>query len=112
MPTIVGILTFIGMINTYKSLKRRQRGDRAAYQLQMYVGFRYCGVLCQVRIEWGGGGTGAPDPPEKSQKLGFLSNTGPDPLKNHKATEPAFNAGPEISTPVKRHLNDLTAADR
>ena len=32
MPTIVGILTFIGMINTYKSLKTRQRGDRAAYQ--------------------------------------------------------------------------------
>ena len=28
------------------------------------------------------GGTGGPDPlpPEKSQKIGFLSNTGPDPL--------------------------------
>ena len=25
---------------------------------------------------------------------GFLSNTGPDPLKNHKATKPAFNVGP------------------
>ena len=24
----------------------------------------------------------------------FLSNTGPDPLNNHKATKLAFNAGP------------------
>ena len=26
--------------------------------------------------------------------IGFLSNTGPDPLKNHKATKPAFSVGP------------------
>ena len=25
--------------------------------------------------------------------IGFLSNTGSDPLKNHKATKPAFNVG-------------------
>ena len=31
--------------------------------------------------------------PEKSQNIGFLSNTGQDPLKNHKATKPAFNVG-------------------
>ena len=43
-------------------------------------------------------GAWGPDPPGKSPKnIGFLSNTGPDPLKNHKATEPAFNFGP-IST--------------
>ena len=24
------------------------------------------------------------------KNIGFLSNTGPDPLKNHKATKPAF----------------------
>ena len=28
------------------------------------------------------------------KNIGFLSNTGPDPLKNHKATNPAFNVGP------------------
>ena len=28
------------------------------------------------------------------KKLGFLSNTGPDLLKNHKATKPAFNVVP------------------
>ena len=39
------------------------------------------------------GETGGPDPPppEKSHKnIGFLSDTGLDPLKNHKATKPAF----------------------
>ena len=25
------------------------------------------------------------------KNIGFLSNTGPEPLKNHKATKPAFN---------------------
>ena len=41
------------------------------------------------------GGTGGPDPPEKSQKsIGFLCNTGTDPLKNYKAIKPAFSVGP------------------
>ena len=30
---------------------------------------------------------------EITKNIGFLSNTGPDPLKNHKATKPAFNVG-------------------
>ena len=42
----------------------------------------------------GGGGTGGLDPPENHKNIGFLSNTSPDPLKNHKATPPAFNVGP------------------
>ena len=38
--------------------------------------------------------TGGQDPPPwKITKLGFLSNIGPDPLKNHKATKSAFNVG-------------------
>ena len=42
------------------------------------------------------GGTEGPDPTSlKSHKhIGFLSNTGPDPLENHKATKPAFNVRP------------------
>ena len=28
------------------------------------------------------------------KNIGFISNTGPDPLKKHKATEPAFDDGP------------------
>ena len=35
------------------------------------------------------GGSRGP-PPEKSQNIGFLSNTGPDPLENHKS----INVGP------------------
>ena len=46
------------------------------------------------RIQGGGGGQGSGPLPEKSQNIRFLSNTGPDPLKIHKATEPAFNVGP------------------
>ena len=39
--------------------------------------------------EWG---TGDPDNPLKNhQNLGFLSNTGTDALKSHKATKPEFN---------------------
>ena len=41
-------------------------------------------------------GTRGPDPPEISH-IWFLSNTGPDPLKNHKATKPAFNVGPPFA---------------
>ena len=42
-----------------------------------------------------GGGAGGPDPPPENHKnIGFLSNTGLDPLKYHKATKPAFNVGP------------------
>ena len=39
-------------------------------------------------------GTGGPDPPEKSQKIGVFSITGQDSLRNHKATKPAFNLEP------------------
>ena len=30
------------------------------------------------------------------KNIGFLSNTGPDPLKNHKATKPAFKTLPKL----------------
>ena len=45
-------------------------------------------------------GTGGPDPPpppEKSRKYRFLSNSSPNPLKNHKATKPTFNVGPSLA---------------
>ena len=43
-------------------------------------------------------GTGGPDPSlEKSQKYSVSSTTVPDPLKNHKATESAFNVGPSLA---------------
>ena len=46
----------------------------------------------------GGGDRGSGTPPEKSQKYSvFFSNTGPDPLKNRKATKPTFNVGPSLA---------------
>ena len=54
------------------------------------------------RSRGGGGGDRRsrhpPPPPEKSKKnIGFLGNTGPDPLKNHKVTKPVFNVGPSLA---------------
>ena len=40
------------------------------------------------------GDRGPDPPPEIHKNIGFLSNTGPDLLKNHKAAKPAFNVGP------------------
>ena len=42
----------------------------------------------------GGGGNGSGPPLENHKNLGFHSNSCPDPLKNHEATEPPFNVGP------------------
>ena len=43
------------------------------------------------------GGTGGPDfLPEKSQKYKVSQQNWSDPLKNHKATKPAFNVGPSL----------------
>ena len=44
-----------------------------------------------------GPGSGDSDhtpPPKNHKAIWFLSNTGPDPLENHKATKTAFNVGP------------------
>ena len=43
--------------------------------------------LCMGRSRGGGQGVRTPPPPEKSQKYRVSCNTGPDPLKNHKATK-------------------------
>ena len=53
--------------------------------------------MCRPRGE-GGGGQGLPTPPLKNLKaIGLLGNTGPDPLKNHKATKPVFSVGPLLA---------------
>ena len=50
------------------------------------------GILHGRIQRWGGRGSG---PPLKNHKnIGFLCNTGHDPLKNHKSTESAFNVLP------------------
>ena len=52
-----------------------------------------------MRGSRGGGGKG-PDPHpllKNNKNIGFLNNTGPDPLKNHKAAKLAFNVGPSLA---------------
>ena len=52
-----------------------------------------------VRIQRGEQGVRDPPPPppppplKNHKNIGFLINTGPDPLKNRKATKPAFKVG-------------------
>ena len=41
----------------------------------------------------GGSGSGRPRPLRNHKNIGSLSNFGPDPLINHKATKPAVNVG-------------------
>ena len=40
------------------------------------------------------GGHGVRTPLKNRKNIGFLSNTGPNHLKHHKATKPVFNVGP------------------
>ena len=49
-------------------------------------------------------GVGTPHPLKNHKNIGFLSNTGLDPLKNHKTTKPAFNVGPSLT----HHLNGVS----
>ena len=51
----------------------------------------------------GGGGGRTPPPLKNHKNIGFLSNSGLDPMKNYKATKPAFNVGPSSA----RQQNDI-----
>ena len=45
------------------------------------------------------GGQGVRTPLKYHKNIGFLRNTGPDSLQNHKAAKPAFNVGPSSARP-------------
>ena len=44
-----------------------------------------------------GGDRGSGPPVKNHKNIGFLSNTGLNPLENHKATKLAFNVGPLLA---------------
>ena len=51
--------------------------------------------MCGSRGGEGGGQVVRTPPPLKNHRnIGFHSNSGPDPLKKHKATKSALNVGP------------------
>ena len=56
----------------------------------------------------GGGGQGVRTHLKNHKAIGFLTNTSPDPLKNHIATKPAANVGPSST----RHRNAILMAFR
>ena len=45
---------------------------------------RFLGISCADPEGGGGGGMGSGRPLKSHKNVGFLSNSGPDPLKNHK----------------------------
>ena len=61
----------------------------------------------RARIQMGGGGGGSGSGPslEKHRNIGFLSNTGLDPLKNYTATKGAINGMP-AKRPFHWRTND------
>ena len=60
-----------------------------------------------VRIQRGG--TGGPDPLDNYKNIGFLSNTGPDPLKS-QSYQVSIQCWAIIGPPAKRHLNGVSLA--
>ena len=56
-------------------------------------------------------GTWGPDPPENHKNIGFLSNAGPETLKNHKSTK-SIQCLAIISQLAKHHLNGVLLACR
>ena len=71
-----------------------------------------CGLcvwhFLDMRGSRGGRETGVRIPLKTHKNIGFLSNIGLDPLKNHKATNPAFNVGPSSA----RQRNGVLLAGR
>ena len=63
-------------------------------------------VMMHVQIQRGGGEQWVRTPLKNHKNKGLLSNTGSDPLKNHKATKPAFNIGPSSARQQNAWLAD------
>ena len=73
---------------------------------------QYASKLYSMRGSRDGGKVYGPPTPLKNYKIiGFLSNAGPDPLKTHKATKPAFEwrfAGGLMMARFYWYLNPLS----
>ena len=80
-------------INSSKKQRLRQATKNLASLSIWADSLKPC-LPAHARIQRGGGGQSDWTTHLKNHKnIGFLSNTGPDPLENHKATKQAFNVG-------------------
>ena len=80
MPAVVGIMKFMVRINGI-----------VCCSLPKMVSFLH--MFMKTCAEPEGGDRGSGSPLKNHKNIGFISDTGPDPLKNHKAAKPAFNVG-------------------
>ena len=78
-PSLIASLSISCTATAIVRLPLPQRDDRKTWR------------TCE-HPERGWAGEGGLGPNHKS--IGFLTNTGSESLENHKATKPAFNAGP------------------
>ena len=93
---------------TYQWYQKRHRTPTTTRQQKHKVKQHALSSLARKACMGGSRGGTLGSPPEKSQNIGFLCNTGPDPLKIHKATKPAFNVGPSSA----RQRNAMSMAFR
>ena len=72
-----------------KSSNHQAIADRVFIYIYIYIYYNILLLSC-ANPEGAHGGSGPPPPHLTNHKnIVSLSNTGPDPLKNHKVTEPA-----------------------
>ena len=67
-------------------------GIQQTVQFDMYA----CHSIGSQGMGGSSGGQGVRTPLKNHKNKGYLSNTGQEPLKNHKATKPAFNVRPSF----------------
>ena len=60
----------------------------------------------------GGQGVRTPPPLKNHKNIGFLSNIGPDPLKNQQSYQASIKRWAIIGPPTKRHLNGVSLTGR
>ena len=76
----------------YECTHRHCAYMRACQRVLLVLLFIHPFLFLHARIQRGS--RGSVPSLKKYKNIGFLSNVGPDPLKNHKATKPAINVWP------------------
>ena len=87
----------IWVLTACKGYQKTTKDRRRQGRVKTPINGHYSSTIVSVWADAEGGGARDPNPPPphcKTEKNIGFRNTGPVPLKNHKATKPAFNIGP------------------